>query len=91
MLTWKQISGELVVVLAVCSSCVNFVISYSVQPFVEAAGYGWTFTFFGLCVLVSMGAAVPAAVYGKGWRRRCAGRYWNFLEEREMWREEIVI
>lgn len=76
------ISGELVVVLAVCSSCVNFAISYSVQPFVEAAGYGWTFTFFGLCVLVSMGAAVPTAVYGKGWRRRCAGRYWNFLKER---------
>ncbi|KAH7062595.1 major facilitator superfamily domain-containing protein [Macrophomina phaseolina] len=76
------ISGELVVVLAVCSSCVNFAISYSVQPFIEAAGYGWTFTFFGICVLASMGTAVPTAVYGKSWRRKCAGRYRGFLRER---------
>ncbi|KAF2083890.1 MFS general substrate transporter [Saccharata proteae CBS 121410] len=76
------ISGELVVVLAICSSCVNFAISYSVQPFIDAVGYGWVFTFFGLCVVASMVAAVPMMWWGKGWRRRCAGRYWAFLEER---------
>ncbi|KAH8195192.1 hypothetical protein TruAng_010635 [Truncatella angustata] len=41
------ISGELVVVLAMCSSMVNFALSYSVQPFVEATGFGWAFFFFG--------------------------------------------
>lgn len=79
---FPQVSGELVVVLAVCSSCVNFVISYSVQPFVEAAGYGWAFTFFGLCALASLGAAVVMGVRGKGWRRGCAGKYRAFLRER---------
>lgn len=34
------ISGELVVVLAICSSCVNFAISESVQPFIDKVGYG---------------------------------------------------
>ncbi|KAI4824878.1 MFS general substrate transporter, partial [Aureobasidium sp. EXF-8846] len=53
------IGGELVVVLAICSSCINFAISYSVQPFIEAAGYGYAFLFFGLCVLCSMLAAIP--------------------------------
>ncbi|OJD34270.1 mfs transporter [Diplodia corticola] len=76
------ISGELVVVLAICSSCVNFAISYSVQPFVNAAGYGWAFTFFGICVLGSMLAAVPMGIYGKSWRRKCAGKYRDFLRER---------
>ncbi|KAL0254531.1 hypothetical protein SLS55_010008 [Diplodia seriata] len=76
------ISGELVVVLAICSSCINFAISYSVQPFINAAGYGWTFTFFGICVLASMLAAVPMYVYGKSWRRRCAVKYRDFLRER---------
>ncbi|KAJ9143293.1 MFS general substrate transporter [Pleurostoma richardsiae] len=75
------ISGELVVVLAMCSSFVNFAISYSVQPFIDAAGYGWAFTFFGLCVLASMVAAIPLVIYGKRWRAWKAPRYYNFLEE----------
>ncbi|OMP87756.1 putative MFS-type transporter, partial [Diplodia seriata] len=79
---FPAISGELVVVLAICSSCINFAISYSVQPFINAAGYGWTFTFFGICVLASMLAAVPMYVYGKSWRRRCAVKYRDFLRER---------
>jgi hypothetical protein len=77
-----QISGELVVVLAICSSCINFAISYSVQPFINAVGYGWVFTFYGFCVLASMAAAIPMTIWGKEWRRRCAGRYYQFLRER---------
>ncbi|KAH8903398.1 MFS general substrate transporter [Coniochaeta sp. PMI_546] len=75
------ISGELVVVLAMCSSFVNFAISYSVQPFINTAGYGWTFFFFGMCVLASMAAAVPLVIYGKRWRAWKAPRYYKFLEE----------
>ncbi|KAL1986348.1 hypothetical protein VTN96DRAFT_6580 [Rasamsonia emersonii] len=60
---------------------------YSVQPFINAAGYGWPFVFFGLCVLLSMGAAIPMIVYGKKWRRRKAARYYRFL--REVGREEV--
>ncbi|GJN83208.1 MFS transporter [Purpureocillium lilacinum] len=75
------ISGELVVVLAMCSSAVNFAISYSVQPFIEAAGYGWTFFFFGLCVLASVLMAIPLVIYGKRWRIAKAPRYYRFLEE----------
>ncbi|CAJ2505485.1 Uu.00g128790.m01.CDS01 [Anthostomella pinea] len=76
-----QISGELVVVLAMCSSMVNFAISYSVQPFIDAAGYGWPFFFYGMCVLASMAAAVPLIFYGKKWRKAKAARYYSFLEE----------
>ncbi|THW08599.1 MFS general substrate transporter [Aureobasidium pullulans] len=77
------ISGELVVVLAICSSCINFAISYSVQPFIEAAGYGYAFLFFGLCVLCSMLAAIPMAMFGKSWRRRCAPKWRQWLSQRE--------
>ncbi|KAF2146157.1 uncharacterized protein K452DRAFT_106756 [Aplosporella prunicola CBS 121167] len=77
------ISGELVTVLAICSSCINFAISYSVQPLINRVGYGWAFTFFGLCVLVCTGGAGAAlAVWGKVWRRRGRRRYVGFLEER---------
>lgn len=76
-----QISGELVVVLAMCSLLVNFAISYSVQPFINAAEYGWTFFFFGLCVLASMIAVIPLLKYGKHWRAWKAPRYYTFLEE----------
>ncbi|KAI0123560.1 major facilitator superfamily domain-containing protein [Xylariales sp. AK1849] len=75
------ISGELVVVLAMCSSMVNFAVSYSVQPFINAAGYGWTFFFFGICVLASMATAVPLLIFGKQWRKAKAARYYQFLEE----------
>lgn len=76
------ISGELVVVLAVVSSCINFTISETTQPFINAAGYGWPFTFYGLCVLSSMAMAIPMMVYGNEWRRRCRPRYQKFLHER---------
>ncbi|KIW79602.1 hypothetical protein Z517_06214 [Fonsecaea pedrosoi CBS 271.37] len=77
------IAGELVVVLAICSSCINFAISYSVQPFINAAGYGYTFLFFGLCVLASMAAAVPTYIYGKRWRQLRAARWRKWLAERD--------
>ena len=64
-----------------CSSAVNFAISYSVQPFIEAAGYGWTFFFFGLFVLASVLMAIPLVIYGKRWRIAKAPRYYRFLEE----------
>ncbi|KAL2795760.1 major facilitator superfamily domain-containing protein [Aspergillus keveii] len=78
---FEGISSELVVVLAICSSLVNFAISYSVQPFIEATDYGRTFTCFGALVLASMAMAGVGVCYGKNWRRRCAGRYWRFVEE----------
>lgn len=77
------IGGELVVVLAICSSCINFAFSYSVQPFIDATGYGYAFLFFSLCVLSSMLAAIPMVIYGKSWRRRCAPRWRKWLAERE--------
>lgn len=77
------IGGELVVVLAICSSCINFAFSYSVQPFIDATGYGYAFLFFGLCVLSSMLAAVPMIIYGKAWRRQCAPKWRKWMSERE--------
>ncbi|KAF5722398.1 major facilitator superfamily transporter [Fusarium mundagurra] len=75
------ISGELVVVLAMCSSMVNFAISYSVQPFIEAAGYGWTMTCFGIMVLLSVLAAIFLVLFGKRWRIAKGPRYYKFLDE----------
>ncbi|KAF4447191.1 hypothetical protein F53441_9238 [Fusarium austroafricanum] len=75
------ISGELVVVLAMCSSMVNFAISYSVQPFIDAAGYGWTLTCFGILVLLSVSAAILLVLFGKRWRIAKGPRYYKFLEE----------
>ena len=83
MESFPGISGELVVVLAICSSCINFAISYSVQPFIEAAGYGFTFLFFGLCVLASVVAGVPTIMFGKRWRRNAAPKWRSWLAERE--------
>ncbi|KAF5550684.1 major facilitator superfamily transporter [Fusarium mexicanum] len=61
---FPRVSGELVVVLAMCSSMVNFAISYSVPPFIEAAGYGWTMTCFGSMVLLSVLAAIFLVLFG---------------------------
>lgn len=79
----QQISGELVVVLAICSSCINFAISYSVQPFILATGYGYAILFYGLCVLGSMVAAIPMYIWGKRWRQRAAPRWRTWLAERD--------
>ncbi|KAF5004120.1 hypothetical protein FDECE_9334 [Fusarium decemcellulare] len=60
-----QISGELVVVLALCSSAVNFAMSYSVQPLIEAVGYGWAFVFFGgKKYVLNTGDSMPAVGLG---------------------------
>ncbi|KAJ6114729.1 hypothetical protein N7486_000507 [Penicillium sp. IBT 16267x] len=75
------ISGELVVVLAICSSLINFAISYSVQPFIEATNYGWAFTFFGILVVLAILMGIPMIIWGKTWRRKCKGRYEKFLAE----------
>jgi MFS family permease len=77
------ISGELVVVLAICSSCINFALSYSIQPFIEATGFGYAFLFYGLCVLGSMTAAVPTCIWGKQWRKNAAPKWARWLAERE--------
>lgn len=77
----QQISGELVVVLAICSSCINFAMSYSVQPLINATDYGRAFTFFGCLVLGSIALAIPTAIWGKSWRRRCASAYYKFVQE----------
>lgn len=75
------ISGELVVVLAICSSLINFAISYSVQPFINTTNYGWTFTCFGILVVVSVMLGIPMMIWGKSWRRKCKSRYEQFLAE----------
>ncbi|KAJ5288986.1 hypothetical protein N7478_002016 [Penicillium angulare] len=75
------ISGELVVVLAICSSLINFAISYSVQPFIDATNYGWTFTFFGILVSIAVLMGIPMIIWGKTWRRNCKARYEKFLAE----------
>lgn len=69
------------VVLALCSSGVNFAMSYSVQPLIDRVGFGWAFFFFGCCVLVSVLGAIPLKRYGKRWRIAKAPRYYAFLEE----------
>ncbi|KAI1629195.1 putative MFS transporter [Exophiala viscosa] len=78
---FEGISGELVVVLAICSSCINFAMSFSVQPLIDATDYGRAFTFFGCLVLGSMALAVPLNIWGKSWRSRCAERYHRFVAE----------
>ncbi|KAJ5998833.1 hypothetical protein N7451_006643 [Penicillium sp. IBT 35674x] len=75
------ISGELVVVLAICSSLINFAISYSTQPFIDATNYGWAFTFFGILVVLAVLMGIPMIIWGKTWRRQCKGRYEKFLAE----------
>lgn len=80
---FQGIGGEITVVLAICSSLINFAFSYSVQPFVDTAGYGPTMTFYGGIVLLSMLAGVPTIIFGKTWRGMCAPRYYKFLDEKE--------
>ncbi|RDH39381.1 major facilitator superfamily domain-containing protein [Aspergillus welwitschiae] len=78
---FEQISGELVIVLACCSSIINFVISFTVQDFIDGTNYGWTFTFYGIMVVLSMAAGAPMIIWGKDWRRKCKPRYEKFLAE----------
>ncbi|EFE31742.1 MFS transporter, putative [Trichophyton benhamiae CBS 112371] len=76
------ISGELVVVLSICSSVINFPLSFTVQQVVDTTGFGYAFVFYGFCVLTSMAAAIPAVMYGKSWRRRAAPKWQKWLAER---------
>ncbi|KAI5299314.1 hypothetical protein KEM56_003341, partial [Ascosphaera pollenicola] len=73
------LSGELVTVLAICSSLINFAISFSVQPFIDKTNYGWAFTFFGILVALSSVAGIPMLIWAQilvgervRSRRRCA-------------------
>ncbi|OAL69143.1 MFS transporter [Trichophyton violaceum] len=77
------ISGELVVVLSICSSVINFPLSFTVQQVVDMIGFGYAFVFYGFCVLASMAAAIPAVLYGKSWRRRAAPKWKKWLAERD--------
>ncbi|KAL1586898.1 hypothetical protein WHR41_04094 [Cladosporium halotolerans] len=80
--SFPGISGEIVVILAICSSCINFAINQSLQYFIDATSFGPVFTFYGLMVLLSMAAAVPMCIWGKQWRKRCAPKYREFLSLR---------
>ncbi|RAL10358.1 putative MFS transporter [Aspergillus homomorphus CBS 101889] len=80
---FDQISGELVIILACCSSIINFVISFTVQDFIDGTNYGWTFTFYGILVVLSMLMGVPMLIWGKSWRRKCKPRYEKFLAEKD--------
>lgn len=69
-------------VLAICSSLINFTISETTQPTIDAVGYGWAFTLWGLLVIASMAMSIPLLFFGKSWRKHCAPRYYKFLGER---------
>lgn len=79
--SFRGVTGELVTVLAIFSSLINFAISYSVQPFIDAAGYGWSFTFWVILVLLSHLAAIPTYRWGKSWRKKYANKYYRFVAE----------
>lgn len=68
-------------VLAICSSVINFAVSYSVQSLVDVMGYGWTMTFYGALTLLSLMGALPMYFWGKEWRRRAAPKYYAFMKE----------
>ncbi|KAE8145963.1 MFS transporter [Aspergillus avenaceus] len=76
------VGGEIVVILAVCSSFINFTISETTQPFLNAVGMGYLFLFYGICVILSLVGGMMVYIWGKQWRRRCAPRYYQFLAER---------
>ncbi|GAV28110.1 hypothetical protein PMKS-001578 [Pichia membranifaciens] len=78
---FRGISGELVVVLAIFSACINFAVSYSCQEFLTAAGYGWLMFFWAMLVLSANASAILLMFKGKSWRRGSADRYFKFVEE----------
>jgi hypothetical protein len=55
-----------------------------VQPFINAAGYDWTFTFFGLEGFALMAAAIPTITFGKWQKIRCAPEYYLFVIENKV-------
>lgn len=77
------IGGEIVVVLAVCSSIINFAISESCQYFVQAVGYGWVFFFYGIIILLALTSGGVLYFKGKMWRSMNSPRYYRFLIEKE--------
>ena len=68
--------------LAICSSLLNFAVSYIIQPFIDASSYGWAFTFFGILVILSTLLAIPMIIWGKEWRAKSKGRYDRFMAEK---------
>lgn len=78
---FRGISGELVVVLAIFSACINFAVSYSCQEFLTAVGYGWLMFFWAMLVLSANASAVLVMFQGKSWRKRSADRYFKFVAE----------
>ncbi|GMG60210.1 unnamed protein product [Ambrosiozyma monospora] len=78
---FRGVGGELVVVIAMCNSLINFAFSYSVQPFIDATNYGFTGLFFALMVLSVLLLSIPTLIYGKKWRSRWAKTYYHFIEE----------
>lgn len=78
---FRGISGELVVVLAIFSACINFAVSYSCQEFLTAVGYGWLMFFWAMLVLSANASAVLVMFQGKSWRKRSADKYFKFVAE----------
>ncbi|RDW79869.1 hypothetical protein BP6252_04507 [Coleophoma cylindrospora] len=78
---FEGIAGEIVVILAIGSSVINFACSYSIQPMINVMGYGWALTAWGLMALLSLGLAIPMMLWGKEWRRAKKERYDAFLRE----------
>lgn len=78
---FRGISCELVVVLAIFSSCINFASSFSCQQFLESCGYGWLFFTWGMLVMTVNASSVFAIIFGKRWRKNSAEKYFKFVEE----------
>ncbi|UCK57641.1 hypothetical protein AFCA_000557 [Aspergillus flavus] len=74
------VGGEIVVILAISSSFINFTISETTQPFLNAVGMGYLFLFYGICVVLSLVAGMAVYIWGKKWRRRCAPRVFSILQ-----------
>lgn len=79
---YPGVGGEIVVILALCSSFINFAISESTQPFLEKVGYGFLTLFYGIWVTLSLVGGAVVYIWGKRWRKRGAKRYYAFLAER---------
>lgn len=78
---FRGIGSELVVVLAIFSACINFAVSFSCQQFLTAVGYGWLCFTYGMLVISCNALSIPVMFWGKSWRKRCADKYFKFVEE----------
>ncbi|GKZ42308.1 hypothetical protein AbraIFM66951_001389 [Aspergillus brasiliensis] len=84
-LHWMSIAVGLCCMIAQQVSATSIATAYAMecfeQDFIDGTNYGWTFTFYGIMVVLSMAAGAPMIIWGKEWRRKCKPRYEKFLAE----------